>query len=291
MPFLGRLNRLKVSKIAPQGVYLKAGWMGDVLLPKRYVPDGCQVGDDLAAFIYLDSEDRYIATTQRPKAQVGEVAKLRVEEVNKVGAFLDWGLPKQLLVPFNQQQKTMEVGRSYLVYVYLEEESNRIAASSKLNKFISKIPTGLKQGQAVDLTITEKTELGYACAINHSYWGLLFHSDVVKPLNPGQQIKGYIKRIRQDGKVDLSLQAPGYAKVDDLSKRVLRELSAKGGFLPLSDKSPPEAIYEAFGVSKKSYKMTIGALYKQRQIRIDKDGIRLNNEAETSADAQENNQA
>lgn len=281
MAFPGRFNRLKVSKVAPQGVYLDAGWMGDILLPNRYVPEGCQTGDVILAFIYLDSEDRYIATTQRPKAQVGEVARLRVEEVNKVGAFLDWGLPKQLLVPFNQQQKTMEVDRSYLVFLYVDEESNRIAASSKLNKFITKTPKDLKEGQAVDLTVTEKTDLGYACAINHSCWGLLFHSDVVKPLVPGQAIKGYIKRIRQDGKIDLSLQAPGYAKVDDLSKRVLRELKAKGGFLALSDKSPPEAIYAAFGVSKKSYKMTIGTLYKKRLISIDKDGIRLldNNEA------------
>lgn len=275
MAFPGRYNRLNVTKIADHGVYLDGGWMGNILLPRRYVPANCEVGDKVMAFIYLDSEDRYIATTQRPKAQVGELANLRVEEVNKVGAFLDWGLPKQLLVPFNQQQKTMEAGRSYLVFVYVDEDSKRIAASSKLNKFISKEHEDLKQGQQVELVVTERTELGYACAINHRSWGLLFHSDVVKPLKAGQKLKGYIKRIRHDGKVDLSLQAPGYAKVDDLSKRVLRELRHQGGFLALSDKSPPEVIYDTFGVSKKSFKMTIGSLYKQRIISIEAGGIRL----------------
>lgn len=282
MAFLGRYNRLSVSKIEDHGVYLKASWMGDVLLPKRYVPEGCQVGDKLGAFIYLDSEDRYIATTQRPKAQVGEVAFLEVKEVNNVGAFLDWGLPKELLVPFSQQQKTMAEGRSYVVYLFVDEETNRIAASSKLNKFISKIPQDLEAGQAVDLVVTELTDLGYVCAINHQCWGLLFYSDVVKPLKVGQRVKGYVKRLRSDGKVDLSLQAPGFAKVDDLSKRVLRELENNDGYLALSDKSAPEAIYDKFGVSKKSYKMTIGNLYKKRLITIENDGIRL---IESSGDA------
>lgn len=275
MAYLGHFNRLQVNKIAEHGVYLDAAWMGNVLLPNRYVPEGCREGDKLGVFIYLDSEDRFIATTQRPKAQVGEVASLKVQEVNKVGAFLDWGLPKDLLVPFNQQQKTMEVGRSYVVYVYVDEETNRIAASSKLNKFIEKNPEGYTQGQAVDLVITEKTDLGYAAVIDHQYWGLLFYSDVVKPLKAGQRIKGYIKRIRPDGKVDLSLQAPGFAKVEDLSVRVLRELNEQGGFLALSDKSPPELIYERFGVSKKAFKMTIGNLYKKRMITLEDGGIRL----------------
>lgn len=275
MAFLGRYNRLTVTKLEDHGVYLNASWMGDVLLPKRYVPEGCKLGDKLGAFIYLDSEDRFIATTQRPKAQVGEVAHLEVKEVNKVGAFLDWGLPKELLVPFSHQQKTMEVGRSYLVYLFVDEETNRIAASSKLNKFISKTPENIEKGQSVELTVTETTDLGYVCAINHQCWGLLFHSDVVKPLKIGQRLKGYVKRIRPDGKVDLSLQAPGFAKVDDLSKRVMRELEANDGYLALSDKSAPEAIYDKFGVSKKAYKMTIGNMYKNRLISIEKDGIRL----------------
>jgi len=275
MAFLGRFNRLKVTKLTDHGAYLKAGWMGEVLLPNRYLPESCQAGDVIAVFVYVDSSDRFIATTQRPKAQVGEVAMLRVEEVNRVGAFLDWGLPKQLLVPFHRQQVSMKVGQSYLVYLYVDEESNRIAASSKLHQFIGTSPQNLKQGDAVDLNVADKTDLGYACVINHQYWGLLFHSDVVKPLKVGQRVKGYVKRMRPDGKVDLSLQAPGYAKVDDLSKRVLRTLEDNEGYLPLSDKSAPQAIYDTFGVSKKSYKMTIGSLYKQRRIRIETDGIYL----------------
>lgn len=275
MAYIGRFNRLKVTKLEDHGAYLDAAWLGNILLPKRFVPEGCQIGDQVGAFIYLDSEDRYIATTQRPRAQVGEVAFLEVAEVNRVGAFLDWGLPKDLLVPFNQQQKTMEVGRSYVVYVYVDEESDRIAASSKLHKFIEKGAGELKQAQAVELMVTETTELGYVCVVDNKNWGLLFFSDVVKPLKIGQRVKGYVKRIRPDGKIDLSLQAPGFAKVDDLSVRVIRALNENDGRLALSDKSPPEQIYDTFGVSKKAFKMTIGNLYKKKMITIHPDGIEL----------------
>jgi predicted RNA-binding protein (virulence factor B family) len=280
MAYIGRFNRLTVTKLVDHGVYLDAVWLGEVLLPNRDVPENCQVGDKIGVFIYLDSEDRLIATTKRPLAQAGEVACLNVIQVNRVGAFMDWGLPKDLLVPFNQQQPTMEEGKSYLVYVHVDEETNRIIASSLLNKFISKDVPEYQSGQAVELHVSEKTDLGYACVIDHQYWGLLFYSDVVKPLKIGQHIKGFIKRIRDDGKVDLSLQAPGFAKVDDLTRRVLRALNENNGFLGLSDKSPPEAIYEKFGTSKKSYKMTIGNMLKKKLISIEKDGIRLLKDAE-----------
>ena len=275
MAYIGRFNRLTVNKIVAHGVYLDAAWMGTVLLPKNQVPEDCEVGDSIGVFIYLDSEDRFIATTAKPLAQVGEVACLKVVQVNRVGAFLDWGLPKDLLVPFNQQQPAMEVGRSYLVYVHVDEEGNRILGSALLNKFIEKEPQGYKVRQPVALAVSEKTDLGYACVMDNKYWGLLFYSDVVKPLRIGQSIKGYVKRLREDGKVDLSLQAPGFAKVDDLTKRVLRALNENDGYIPLSDKSPPEAIAEAFGVSKKSYKMTIGNMYKNKLIKIESKGIRL----------------
>lgn len=275
MAYIGRFNRLTVNKIVAHGVYLDAAWMGTVLLPKNQVPEDCEVGDSIGVFIYLDSEDRFIATTAKPLAQVGEVACLKVVQVNRVGAFLDWGLPKDLLVPFNQQQPAMEVGRSYLVYVHVDEEGNRILGSALLNKFIEKEPQGYKVRQPVALAVSEKTDLGYACVMDNKYWGLLFYSDVVKPLIIGQSIKGYVKRLREDGKVDLSLQAPGFAKVDDLTKRVLRALNENDGYIPLSDKSPPEAIAEAFGVSKKSYKMTIGNMYKNKLIKIESKGIRL----------------
>jgi len=276
MAYLGRYNRLTVTKVVDHGVYLDAQWLDTVLLPKREVPEGTQLGDKVAVFLYADSEDRLIATTKKPLAQAEEVALLKVVQVNRVGAFMDWGLPKDLLVPFNQQpQVRMEEGRSYLVYVHIDEDSNRIIGSSLLNKFISKEPPSYQSGQAVDLHVSEKTDLGYTCVIDHKYWGLLFYADVVKPLRIGQHIKGFIKRVREDGKVDLSLQAPGFAKVEDLSRRVLRAVTESDGFLPLSDKSTPEAIYERFGISKKSYKMTIGNMMKKKLITIEKDGIRL----------------
>ena len=275
MAYLGRFNRLSVTKIVDHGVYLDAQWLDNVLLPRREVPEGTNVGDKVTVFLYADSEDRLIATTRKPLAQAEQVAFLKVIQVNRVGAFLDWGLPKDLLVPFNQQQPAMEEGRSYLVYVHQDEDSNRIVGSALLNKFISKDAPDYQKGQAVELDVSEKTDLGYACVIDNKYWGLLFYSDVVKPLRIGQHIKGFIKRIREDGKVDLSLHAPGFAKVDDLSRRILRALESSNGYLPLSDKSSPEAIYERFGISKKAYKLTIGNMMKKKVISIEKDGIRL----------------
>lgn len=275
MAKIGQQNLLEVVKITPHGAYLQGGWLGEILLPKRYVPENCEKGDPVNVFVYLDSEDRFIATTQKPKAQVGEVAFLKVIAVNQVGAFLDWGLPKDLLVPFSQQQTTMEEDKSYLVYVYSDEETHRIAASSKLNKFIERHPENYEKGQKVELIINALTDIGYSAVIDHKDWGVLFYSDVVKPLKIGQKVKGYIKRVRDDGKIDLSLQAPGYAKVDDLSLHILSTLKQNDGFLALSDKSHPEQIYSTFGISKKSFKMSIGSLYKQRLITIENKGIRL----------------
>jgi len=279
---IGRKNLLEVVKIASHGAYLQGGWLGEVLLPKRFVPEDCEVGDPIDVFIYLDSEDRYIATTQRPRAQVGEVAFLPVVAVNNVGAFLDWGLPKDLLVPFNEQKSDMEVGKSYLVYLYTDDETHRIAASTKLNQFIERHPEHYEKGQEVKLIINSTTDIGYSAVINNQDWGVLFYSDVVKPLNIGQKIKGFIKQVREDGKIDLSLHAPGFAKIDNLAARILKELEQSNGFLPLSDKSQPEAIYQAFGISKKSYKTAIGTLYKKRLITISTEGIRL---TETDTDA------
>lgn len=275
MAKIGRFNLLEVIKFEPQGAYLQGGWLGEILLPKRYVPEDCEVGDPVNVFVYLDSSDRFIATTQQPRAQVGEVALLPVTDINRVGAFLDWNLPKDLLVPFNQQYDTMEVGKSYLVYIYSDEETHRIAASSKLNQFISRGPSPYKQGDKVDLAISTKTDLGYNAVINNQYWGLLFFSDVVKPLKLGQKVRGFIKQVRPDGKIDLSLHAPGFSKIENLADRIIDKLEKNNGYLPLSDKSAPEAIYEAFSISKKAYKTAIGTLYKQRKIRIESDGIHL----------------
>ena len=276
MAKIGQKNLLEVIKIVPHGAYLQGGWLGEILLPKRFVPEDCEEGDPINVFVYLDSEDRFIATTEKSKAQVGEVAFLKVIEVNKVGAFLDWGLPKDLLVPFNQQQTTMEEGKSYLVYVYTDEETHRIAASSKLNKFIERHPENYEKGQEVQLMINAMTDIGYSAVIDHKDWGVLFYSDVVKPLTIGQRVNGFIKGVRDDGKIDLSLQSPNHDnKVDDLSLRIMNMLENQDGFLALSDKSPPKQIYDIFGVSKKSFKMTLGAMYKKRLITLEKEGIRL----------------
>jgi len=272
---IGRNNLLEVIKLENHGAYLQGGWLGEILLPKRYVPEDCEIGDPLNVFIYLDSEDRYIATTQTPKAQVGEVAYLKCISVNQTGAFFDWGLPKDLLVPFSEQHKPLKEGVSYLVYLFSDDETHRIAGSTKLNKYIERNPGGYIQGQAVTLHINEKTDIGYSAIIDHHDWGVLFYSDVVKPLKIGQKVSGFIKRIREDGKIDLSLHAPGFAKIDSLAEIVLALLHKNSGYLALSDKSPPEDIYEKLSASKKSYKTAIGTLYKKKLIRIEKDGIYL----------------
>ena len=275
MANIGRKNLLEVVKLENHGAYLQAGWLGEILLPKRYVPEDCEIGDPINVFIYLDSEDRYIATTQTPKAQVGEVAYLKCIAVNPTGAFFDWGLPKDLLVPFSEQHKPLKEDTNYLVFLYSDEESHRIAGSTKLNKYIERNPEGYTQGQAVTLYINEKTDIGYSAIIDHKDWGVLFYSDVVKPLKIGQKTSGFIKRIRDDGKIDLSLQAPGFAKIDTLADKILSLLQKNGGFLALSDKSPPEDIYDQLSVSKKSYKTAIGTLYKKKLIRIEPEGIHL----------------
>lgn len=275
MANIGRKNLLEVVKLENHGAYLQGGWLGEILLPKRYVPEDCEIGDPLNVFIYLDSEDRYIATTQTPKAQVGEVAYLNCIAVNPTGAFFDWGLPKDLLVPFSEQHKPLKEGSNYLVFLYSDEESHRIAGSTKLNKYIERNPQGYTQGQAVTLHINEKTDIGYSAIIDHKNWGVLFYSDVIKPLTIGQKISGFIKRIRDDGKIDLSIQAPGFAKIDTLAEKILSILKRNNGFLGLSDKSPPEDIYEQLSVSKKSFKTAIGTLYKKKLIRIESKGIHL----------------
>ncbi|GAA3935009.1 CvfB family protein [Litoribacillus peritrichatus] len=275
MATIGRRNTLEVVKIVDFGVYLDGEQLDEILLPKRYVPKDCAVGDMVDVFIYLDSDDKLIATTLNPKAMLNEVAKLKVVSVNEVGAFLDWGLPKDLLVPFGEQHVKMEEGRSYNVYIYQHQETHRIAASSKLNRFVGKTEADYRSGDPVELFVTDRTDIGYSAVINNAHWGVLFEEDLYRPLRKGQKINGYIKRVREDGKIDLSLQKVGYQKVDDLSRRVMNVLRAEGGYLALSDKSPAQAIHDKFGVSKNAYKMTIGALYKQRKITIDREGIKL----------------
>jgi len=271
----GQTYELDVIKILDFGAYLDAKEMGEVLLPLRYTPDELSAGDSISVFLYFDSEDRPIATTQIPKASVGEFAYLMVLDVSRVGAFLDWGLDKDLLVPFSEQHIPMVEGHSYLVYLYCDKSDGRIAASSKIDKFIDEdLPHDFKPLQKVDLIIANSTELGYRAIINHTYWGLLYKDDVFVRLNFGQKKKGFIKSIRADGKIDLSLQG-GQITRDKNTDLILNYLNAKNGFAPVHDKSDPRLISELFGMSKGAFKKAIGNLYRQKLIRIEKDGIYL----------------
>ncbi|MDH5358084.1 MAG: S1-like domain-containing RNA-binding protein [Gammaproteobacteria bacterium] len=275
MAELGKLNTLTVIKTVDFGLYLDGGDLGEILLPNRYVPEGSTVGGQLEVFVYLDSDDLPIATTETPKAMVGECAYLEVVAVNQVGAFLDWGLPKDLLVPFGEQQKPMQVGQSYMVYLYVDPASERITASSKLDKFLADTSPYYKDQQQVDLQVFGQTDLGYRVVVNNSVLGLIFNSDVFKPLTYGQRLKGYIKRVRPDKKLDLCLQLPNREMLDTLSEQILAFIKKQGGTTTLTDKSPPEEIAKQFGVSKSSYKKALGKLYKKRLITIEKTHIDL----------------
>ena len=271
---IGQICELEVIKIVDFGVYLDAENLGEVLLPNKNAPDDVVVGDIIEVFLYLDSEGRPVATNQEPYAIVGEFAYLEVVDVSKVGAFLDWGLDKDVLVPFAEQHRPMEVGRSYLVYLFIGVDG-RITASSKIDKFLDDDrPHDFKPQQAVDLIIASSTELGYKAIVNHSHWGVLYKNDVFQRLSFGQSLKGFIKHIRPDGKIDLSLQG-GQESRDKYSKIILNYLHKKEGFAPVHDKSDPELISDLFGMSKGAFKKAIGGLYKQRIISIEKDGIRL----------------
>ena len=223
----------------------------------------------------LDSEDRLTATTQQPYAMVDQFANLRVVAVTAIGAFLDWGMPKDLLVPFREQKIKMREGQSYIVRIYFDRASGRLAASSKLDRFLDKSDADYETGEKVDLLICAKTDLGYKAIINEAHWGVVFHNEVFSPLERGQRIEGFIKQLRPDGKIDLCLQKPGYEKVTDLTAVILRYLEKQGGFMPITGKSSPEEIYKRFGVSKKTYKQAIGALYKKRKIEFVDEGTRL----------------
>ncbi|ATX81315.1 hypothetical protein Ga0123462_0440 [Mariprofundus ferrinatatus] len=276
MTDIGRLNSLKVVKELDFGVYLDGGELGEILMPIRYVPVPCHVGDDLEVFIYRDSEDRLIATTERPMAMVGEFALLKVVEVTRMGAFLDWGLPKDLLVPFSEQKPRMEEGKSYVVRIYIDEDSDRIVASALLDDFLYRESEGeLEAGEEVSLFIANKSDLGYQVIVNNTYWGLLHNNEVARPLRRGQRMQGYIKNIREDGRIDLCLHLRASEKTDDISQLILRELRKSEGFIPVTDKSSPDEIEARFHISKKMYKKAVGSLYKKKQITIEADGIRL----------------
>jgi Uncharacterized protein conserved in bacteria len=275
MAQIGKINNLEVLKELDFGIYLDGGELGEILMPKRYVPEGTILGDYIEAFIYLDSEDRLIATTEKPFALVEEFALLEVVSVAQIGAFLNWGLPKDLFVPFREQRRPMEVGSKYLVYVYLDTNTKRIAASSKIENYLDNIPVDYDENEEVDLIVINETNLGYNAIIDNSHTGVLYRNEVFQTLNPGDRLKGYIKKIRPDGKIDLRLDKVGYEKIGGFADEIMEKLKENNGFLPVTDKSSPEEIYKVFGISKKNFKASVGTLYKQRLISIENNGIKL----------------
>lgn len=270
---IGKYNRLEVKKLSAIGAYLISE-LGDILMPTKYVPEGLHHGEHVKVFVYLDSEDRLIATTLTPKAQVGEFALLEVKDVSNVGAFLDWGLEKDLLVPFSEQPRPMQKGEKHLVRLYLDR-SERIAASAKIGKFLEKSHIDLKEGQEVELTFYEFGNLGAKVIINGRYDGLLFRSELFGTYAAGDTVPGFVKKIRGDGKIDVALRKGGTKDLSGNRESLLRVLGERGGFLPVGDKSPPELIAEMFRMSKKSFKTVIGNLYREGVIEITPEGIRL----------------
>lgn len=275
MAEIGKYNTLKVKKLVPFGVYLDGGDLGEILMPIRYVPLDAKEGDEVDVFIYLDSEDRLVATTEKPVATIDEFAFLKVITVNQMGAFLDWGLTKDLLVPFREQKMRMEVGRWYVVRIYLDTETNRLVGSAKIDKFLDNVMPEYTRGQEVDLLICNQTELGYNVIVDSLHWGVIYKNEIFKPLRTGLRTKGYIKKLRDDDKLDISLDRIGHEKFDDLAQQLMNALNEANGYLPLCDKTDPETIYRELAMSKKNFKKAVGTLYRMQHITIEENGVRL----------------
>ncbi|MBN1927791.1 MAG: GntR family transcriptional regulator [Prolixibacteraceae bacterium] len=272
---IGKVSNLEIVKFTEQGAYLDGGPYGEILLPKRYVTGEQTIGELIDVFVHFDSDDRIVATTVFPYAMVGEFAFLEVVDVTPIGAFLDWGLPKNLFVPYAGQKEKMAKGKRYIVSIYVDEKNGRIAATSKINKFLNKETTDLKPGDEVDLLISGQTEIGFSAIVNNAFSGILYFNEVFKSMKIGDKVKGYIKKVRDDGKIDLSLEKFGYRKVEPVLDEIIHKMKAGGGVLNLSDKSTSEDIKNELGISKKTFKKAIGALYRQKLIRINEDSIIL----------------
>lgn len=276
----GSLNTLHVRRFAGPGAFLAEPGEAhgpEILLPGSQVPEGAQVGDALEVFVYMDSEDRPVATLKRPRAMVGEVATLLVVAESDAGFFLDWGLPKDLLLPYNEiprAQQTLEPGRFVTVMVF-QDDTGRVAASARLEDFIAKEAEGLAEGEQVRVLVFSRTDLGWRVVVNDRYWGLVHANEVFGQLKPGEHREGWVKALRDDRRLNIGLAAPGRAKVDPVAQKILDRLAQEGGFMAVGDKTPPEAIYTLFGVSKKVFKQAIGSLFKARHIVIEAGGIRL----------------
>jgi len=277
MALIGDMNTLQVIRQADFGVYLDGGPQGDILLPRREMPKGeaCEDEDWVNVFVYLDSEDRIIATSRPPKIKVGEFASLKVVDINRIGLFLDWGLNKDLLLPHSEEKRPLQEGDYCVVYAYIDERTKRITATARLDRYLDKVPANYAIGEEVDLLVAEATDLGFKAIINGAHWGLIHKNEAFKFLRAGMQERGFIREIRDDGLINLSLQPQGQELRDSLSEAILSKLRDNNGQLALGDKSPASVIADAFGVSKGNFKKAIGGLYKQGLIRILPDSIEL----------------
>ena len=270
---VGQYNTLKVARKTDFGYYLDDGSEG-ILLPKRFAPARLKQGDEIKVFVYHDSDNRLIATTQQPKGVVGDIVKLKVVDITHQGAFMDWGLMKDIFVPKSQQSSIMRKGGEYLVQIYIDAQTGRVAATEKIEKQFSNENLTVKEMDSVELVVFRRTEIGYTVIINGLHTGMLYFGDIFTEVEIGDRLQGYIKKIRPDNKIDVMLGKPGYQKVEEETEKILRLLQENGGFLPYNDKSDPDDIYKVFGMSKKTFKMTTGALYKQKKIAFTDGGIK-----------------
>ncbi|MBL7698467.1 MAG: RNA-binding protein [Chitinophagaceae bacterium] len=271
---VGEYNHLKISREVDFGVYLDDGKEG-ILLPKRFVPENAKVGDEIKVFLYHDSEDRLIATTQQPKGKVGDIVRLKAVGTTHQGAFLDNGLMKDLFVPKSQQLTRMMPGGEYIVRIYIDERTGRMAATEKIDQFLSNESLDVKEMDMVHLMVLRRSQIGYVMAINHKHTGVLHFNEIFRDIRVGDSFSGFIKKIHEGNKIDVVIGKPGYQKVEDEVHKILQLLEENNGYLPYNDKSDPEDIYSFFGMSKKTFKMTTGNLYKQRKIEFTKTGIKL----------------
>jgi predicted RNA-binding protein (virulence factor B family) len=271
----GKYNHLKINRLVDFGAFLDDGDGGEILMPGKYLPPNAAPDDMVDVFVYYDSDDRIVATTEKPFVQLGEFAALTCKSTTHFGAFMDWGLLKDLLVPVREQNVPMIRGKQYVVYVYFDKVSERLAATAKISKYLNKTPLPFEEGDAVELLIWNKTPLGYNAIIGKEHSGIIYSNEVFQPLKTGDKITGFIKHIRPDGKTDLALQKSGMAHVDEMAERILQTLRKNNGYIGLTDNSSPDDIYERFGMSKKAWKKAVGTLYKARKIDITPNGIRL----------------
>lgn len=272
---LGVYHKLTIDRDTSPGLFLKDNEGNEVLLPNKYKPENFLIGDEIEVFVYLDHDERPVATTLKPFVKLDEFGFLRCEESNEIGAFLDWGLEKHLFVPFMEQAYKMKKGEWYLIFCYLDLDTDRLVASSKVNSFLDNSEISVEPFEKVDLIITNKTDLGFNVIVNKLHQGLIYNDEIFQKLQTGDQLTGLVKKIRADGKIDIGLQRPGYRSIEPNAQRVLTELELHNGFLPLHDKSSPEKIYDSLEMSKKSFKKAVGTLYKKRLVELKEDGIYL----------------